>query len=111
MAENSKDYDYCKIIYQMRYKGEDPSYAGNRLVWLVFQAIVSGNKKDFLIHESTEIPLPTNVIASSLEPQKNNPGHTNVHQILLYQLRKEGWELLPNTGEVWWQRRLRRPAQ
>jgi hypothetical protein len=110
MTENDHGWDYCNITFQLRNKGEDPTRAGMKHVWLIFQGSVSGHHQNYLAGESTEIPIAANVIGASFSPQKNNASHVNIHQNLLHKLQKDGWELLPNRGSVWWERQLRRPA-
>ncbi len=110
MAENSNEWDYCSIEFQLRYKGQDPTRAGLKVVWLVFQASVSGPNQNYIAGESTEIPVAGSVAGVSFLPQKNNASHVNIHQNLLHKLQKDGWERLPNKGSAWWKMRLRRPA-
>jgi len=110
MADNSNEWDYCDIRFQLRYKGEDPTRAGIKHVWLVFQAIASGLNQNYIAGESTEIPIAANVIGVSFVPQKNNASHVNIHQNLVHKLQEDGWERLRDKGSVWWETRLRRPA-
>ena len=110
MAKNKNEWDYCTIRFQMRYKGEDPTRAGMKHVWLVFQANVSGFEKNYIAGESIEIPVAANVIGASYLPQQSNASHINIHQDLLHKLQADGWERLSNKGGVWWETRLRRPA-
>ncbi len=110
MAANSNDWDYCTIEFQLRYKGEDTTRAGLKVVWLVFQARVSGPNQNYIAGESTEIPVAGTVAGVSFLPQKNNTNHVSIHQDLLHRLQKDGWEQLPKKGGAWWERRLRRRA-
>ena len=110
MAEHDNEWDYCKIKFQLRYKGEDSTRAGLKQMWLVFQASASGPNRDYLAGESTEIPVAANVIGVSFVPQKHNPSHLNIHQNLLHQLLEDGWKRLPEQGGQWWATRLRRSA-
>ncbi len=111
MSKNNNEWDYCTIKFQLRYKGEDPTRGGYKLMWLVFQATVSGANQNYLAGESTEIPIAFNVPGASFAPQKSNASIVNVHQDLLQKLKGEGWELLPEKSGGWWESRLRRPAR
>jgi hypothetical protein len=52
----------------MRYKGEDVTRSGMKEIWLVFQARKTETEKQIVIRESTEIPIPANVIGTTLAP-------------------------------------------
>ena len=106
MAENKPDKEYCSIRFQMRYKGEDFTRSGMKQMWLVFQARKTGPSKQLIIKESAEIPIPANVIGTTLAPQKDNPSHVSVLQDLLQNLQIDGWKLSPQKGGEWWERRL-----
>jgi hypothetical protein len=111
MDEHQQAWEYCNIKFQLRYKGEVISImSGMKTVWLVFRAVASGQNQNRAISEA-EIPIAGNVAGASFVPQKNISGHVNIHQNLLQTLQKDGWELLPEKGSAWWERRLRRPAQ
>ncbi len=111
MNENKNEWDYCDIKFQLRYKGEDTSHTGGfNTVWLVFKAVASKSRQSYTVSEA-EIPVAGNVAGVSFVPQKNNPGHLNIHQNLLQELQKDGWELLTDKRGAWWERRFRRPAQ
>jgi hypothetical protein len=110
MTEQNGAWDYCTIRFQLRYKGEDYTRSGMKHVWLVFQAITTESRKNPIIRESIEIPVPGNVLGGALTPQKNNASHLNIHQDLMMQLRMDGWEVLPEQGGAWWEKRLRRLA-
>lgn len=109
MAEQTEEWEYCQIKFQLRYKGEDISRSGLKQVWLVFLAHAIGPYKNYLAGE-TEIPVAGNVAGAPFMPQKNNISHVNIHQNLLRELQDDGWKLLPKEGGVWWENRLRRPA-
>jgi len=108
MDKRKKDWEYCTIQFQMRNKGEDITRSGTKLMWLVFQARNIGSKEQSIVKESTEIPVPANVIGTELTPQKYNPTHISIHQNLLERLQEDGWELLPRHDGEWWERHLRR---
>jgi len=108
MIRSKKHREYCIISIQLRYKGEDFTRSGMKHMWLVFQARKTETEKRIVFKESTEIPIPINVIGTTPAPQKDNPTHVNVHQNLLQSLQSDGWELLPHQGGEWWNRRLRR---
>jgi hypothetical protein len=110
MSEQDDVWDYCEIRFQLRYKGEDYTRSGMKHVWLVFQALTTESRKNPIIRESIEIPVPGNVLGGALTPQKNNASHLNIHQDLMLQLRIDGWEVLPEQGGAWWEKRLRRRA-
>ncbi|KAA3662651.1 MAG: hypothetical protein DWQ04_12845 [Chloroflexi bacterium] len=110
MTENGNEWDYCDIKFQLRHKGEDPTRAGLKHMWLVFKANAAGANKNYLAGESSEIPIAANIMGASFVPQKNNASHLNIHQNLLNKLQNEGWERLPEKGSAWWETRLRRPA-
>ncbi len=110
MTEQGKEWDYCQIEFQLRYKGEDLSRAGTKQMWLTFLARATGPYKSYLAGEA-EIPVAGAVAGVSFVPQKNNVGHVNIHQNLLDELQRDGWRLLPEKGSAWWERRLRRPAR
>jgi hypothetical protein len=77
-------------------------------MWLVFQAIMFNPRGQNLVGESTEIPVPANIVGVEITPQRNNPTHISILQDLLLELQSEGWELLPEQSSSWWERRLRR---
>jgi len=108
MTTTSEQWEYCTLKFQLRYKGEDLDRVGARHVWLVFQAVASGPKRNYIAAESTEIPLPANIAGAAFVPQKNNIGHRNVQQNLVRELQAAGWERLPEQGGAWWETRLRR---
>jgi hypothetical protein len=108
MAASKKYREHCTIGFRMRYKGEDVIRSGMKEIWLVFQARKTETENQKVIRESTEIPIPANVIGTTLAPQRDNPTHINIHQNLLQSLQADGWELLPHQGGEWWERRLRR---
>ncbi len=111
MTENGEHWDYCHIEFKLRNKGEELTYGGFRQMWLVFLAYVTGPDKNYQAGESTEIPIPANIIGTAFIPQQANPSHVNIHQNLLNKLGGNGWELLPDKGSTWWERRLRRPVR
>lgn len=111
MTGQNEAWDYCQIKFQLRYRGEDFTRAGPKQMWLVFQAHAAGPKKNYLASESTGIPIGANIIGASFVPDKKISGHVNIHQNLIEDLEKDGWELLPEKGSAWWERRLRRPAR
>ena len=108
MAGSKKQREHCIISLQMRYKGEDVTRSGMKHIWLVFQARKTETENQIVFKESTEIPIPANVIGTAFSPQRDNPAHVNIHQNLLQSLQSDGWELLPHEGGEWWERRLRR---
>lgn len=108
MAASKKHREHCIIGFQMRYKGEDFTRSGMKQMWLVFLARKTETEEQMLVGESTEIPIPANVIGTTLAPQRDNPTHVSIHQNLLQSLQIDGWELLPHQGGEWWERRLRR---
>ena len=108
MESNAIEWDYCTIRYQIRYKGEDMTRSGNKHMWLVFLAKMLNSMGQGTVRESTEIPVPANIIGTTITPQKNNPSHISIHQNLIQGLQAEGWELLPEQSSAWWERRLRR---
>jgi hypothetical protein len=103
-------WDYCQIKSRIRHKGEDTTISDSKMVWLYFMATVSGHYQNYIAGESSEIPLPANVIGIAFSPQKQNASHRAIHKNLLVQLQEDGWELLPDSNGPWWERRLRRPA-
>ena len=103
-------WEYGQIEFRLRYKGEDVSRSGLKHVWLTFQARTNGPDKSRLIGE-VELPIAGAIAGASFVPQKNNIGHTNIHQILLTKLQKDGWELLHENRGAWWERRFRRAVQ
>lgn len=108
MAGSKERREHCIIRFQMRYKGDDFTRSGMKHIWLVFQARKTETDKKNVIRESTEIPIPANVIGTTLVPQRDNPTHVSIHQNLLQSLQMDGWELLPHQGGEWWERQLRR---
>ena len=106
MAENKPDKDYCSIRVQLRYRGEDFTRSGMKQMWLVFQARKTEPNKQTIIKESAEIPIPANVVGTTLAPQKDNPSHVSIHQNLIQSLQIDGWKPLPQTGGEWWERRF-----
>lgn len=110
MSEPVKEWDYCQIEFQLRYKGEDMTRSGTKQIWLVFLARAVGPHQKHLAGEA-EIPIAGNVAGASFVPKKNIAGHVNIHQNLLRELQEDGWELLPERGSAWWERRLRRSAR
>lgn len=110
MTENGEHWDYCHIEFKLRNKGEELTYGGFRQMWLVFLAYVTGPDKNYQAGESSEIPIPANIVGVAFGPRNNDPTHIHIHQNLLRELAADGWELLPDRGGAWWERRLRRPA-
>ena len=109
MTENGKEWDYCKIEFRLRNKGESFAIAGPTEAWMAFTAYATGPHKNYLAGE-VEFPVP-NIPGVILAPQKNNTAHANFHKKLLLDLQKDGWELLPEESGSWWERRLRRPTK
>ncbi|MEJ2747543.1 MAG: hypothetical protein P8183_06500 [Anaerolineae bacterium] len=110
MTESGQEWDYCKIEFHLRNKGEPAAVAGPAQVWLAFVAHATGPHQNYLAGE-VEFPVPINFADAPLVPQRNNIGHVNMHQNLLLELQKDGWELLPEKSGSWWEKRLRRPAR
>ena len=52
------------------------------------------------------IALPA---GASRIPLMEDAQHLALHRELVEQLQREGWELLHERGEQWWQLRFRRP--
>jgi hypothetical protein len=106
MAENKQNKEYCIIGFQMRYRGEDFTRSGMKQMWIVFQARKTGPNNQTVIKESTEIPIPANVVGTTLAPQKDNPSHVGIYQNLLQSLQIDGWKPFPQKGGDWWERRF-----
>lgn len=107
-ATNHKIWEYCQIDVQVQDDGRDPTRAGHRMMWFQFQARVSNPTKNYIAKKSTRVPMANMLGAAAYAPQKNNPGHENILNLLLHSLEQDGWELLPEISGEWWQRRLRR---
>jgi hypothetical protein len=108
MAGNQTDWTYCVIRFLMRNKGEDITRSGIKHMWLVFQARTADSNERQIIMESTEIPVPVNLVGVQITPRKDNPTHVSIHQELVQRLQSNGWQQLPGSGGAWWERRFRR---
>lgn len=108
MAGSQTDWTYCVIRFLMRNKGEDITRSGSKHMWLVFQARTTETNEREIIMESTEIPVPVNLIGVNITPRSDNHMHVSIHQELVQRLQADGWQLLPDRGTAWWERRFRR---
>jgi hypothetical protein len=109
MSENEESWDYCTIQLKIMNDGRDPSYTGQKLMWLHFSAQADGQNGRYLAGESTKIPV-MDMVGATYAPDKNNLGHINILDNLLQKLAREGWEIQSSKGTDWWERKLKRPS-
>ena len=112
MTSSEPDWEYCQIEVRVvhdgrghsAYSGAPPNY------WLKFIANARTNHGNFVAGVSEKIPIPSTVfIVNDPKPIKNQ--HQNFLDMLLAQLKQEGWEVTGRNPSRWWDIQLQRPAQ
>ncbi|MCP5098593.1 MAG: hypothetical protein GY943_23835 [Chloroflexi bacterium] len=109
MSQNEAAWDYCTIQLKIINDGRDPSYAGQKLMWLQFSAQANGGNGRYLAGESTKLPI-MDMVGATYTPDKNNVGHKNILDNLLQKLERDGWKRQSFKGTNWWERKMKRPS-
>jgi len=107
MTDNEM-WDYCEIKYTTYHNFGGGEHAGLNLGLLWFVGRAEGPGGPYEAGKSPEVPFGR---AGEGVPDRTNPTHHSLHQQLVDDLLREGWQLLPERGPAWWQRRFKRKAR
>ena len=102
------NWEYAQVKYQIQDRGDDPTRSGQKMIWGQFLAVVDGDSPR-ITARSERFPFANMTGAPSMSPDKSNVGHTNMFNIFKQSLLDDGWELLKESSNSWWEIRLRRP--
>ena len=96
-AQAKVEWEYCQIEWD-----EEDGW-GSKPFWFWAKAVGPDG-----VYSAGEPFKRKPSFIEMLPPESSNPKVQEMHEQLVEKLIKDGWEIVPERGNAWWQLRLRR---